>query len=268
MTRLAPEPAERQPRGKSAPEEGRADLDRNVKYSASTLLVEDDAEIGDLISRYLKANQFDVVVVMDGAAMDAALAERAFDLLILDLNLPGEDGLSICRRLRAERDLPIIIVTAQGEDVDKIVGLEMGADDYVAKPFNPRELLARIRSVLRRASAADPIEAGSARQVYRFSGWTVDLAAREVVAPVGMKVAMTGAEFDLLHALCEHPNRVLTRDQLISLTHGPTAGPFERSIDTLISRLRQKIETDVKNPKLIQTVRSEGYMFTTPVTRS
>jgi two-component system OmpR family response regulator len=268
MTRLDPETAERQPQGKSTVQEGRADQERDVKYSASTLLVEDDAEIGDLISRYLKANQFDVVVVRDGAAMDAALAERAFDLLILDLNLPGEDGLSICRRLRAERDLPIIIVTAQGEDVDKIVGLEMGADDYVAKPFNPRELLARIRSVLRRASAADPIEAGLARQVYKFSGWSVDLAAREVVAPVGMKVAMTGAEFDLLHALCEHPNRVLTRDQLISLTHGPTAGPFERSIDTLISRLRQKIETDVKNPKLIQTVRSEGYMFTTPVTRS
>ena len=268
MTRPEPETAERQPRGKSTVQEGRADQERDVKYSASTLLVEDDAEIGDLISRYLKANQFDVVVVKDGAAMDVALAERDFDLLILDLNLPGEDGLSICRRLRAERDLPIIIVTAQGEDVDKIVGLEMGADDYVAKPFNPRELLARIRSVLRRANASDPIEAGSARQVYKFSGWSVDLAAREVVAPVGMKVAMTGAEFDLLHALCEHPNRVLTRDQLISLTHGPTAGPFERSIDTLISRLRQKIETDVKNPKLIQTVRSEGYMFTTPVTRS
>ena len=268
MTRPEPETAERQPRGKSTVQEGRADQERDVKYSASTLLVEDDAEIGDLISRYLKANQFDVVVVKDGAAMDVALAERDFDLLILDLNLPGEDGLSICRRLRAERDLPIIIVTAQGEDVDKIVGLEMGADDYVAKPFNPRELLARIRSVLRRASAADPIEVGSARQVFKFSGWSVDLAAREVVAPVGMKVAMTGAEFDLLHALCEHPNRVLTRDQLISLTHGPTAGPFERSIDTLISRLRQKIETDVKNPKLIQTVRSEGYMFTTPVTRS
>jgi two-component system OmpR family response regulator len=268
MTRVGPEAARRQPCASAAADDKRADLERNVKYAASTLLVEDDAEIGELISRYLKANQFDVAVVMDGAAMDAALAERAFDLLILDLNLPGEDGLSICRRLRAERSLPIIIVTAQGEDVDKIVGLEMGADDYIAKPFNPRELLARIRSVLRRASAADPIETGSARQVYKFSGWSVDLAAREVLAPAGMKVAMTGAEFDLLHALCEHPNRVLTRDQLISLTHGPTAGPFERSIDTLISRLRQKIETDVKNPKLIQTVRSEGYMFTTQVARA
>ncbi len=246
----------------------RAEAGRNGKRVASILLVEDDAEIGDLISRYLGANQFQVLLVVDGAAMEAALAERAFDLVLLDLNLPGEDGLSICRRLRAERSLPIIIVTARGEDVDKIVGLEMGADDYVAKPFNPRELLARIRSVLRRASAADPITVGSARQIYKFSGWSVDISAREVVAPGGMKVAMTGAEFDLLHALCEHPNRVLTRDQLISLTHGPTAGPFERSIDTLISRLRQKIEIDAKSPKLIQTVRSEGYMLTSQVNRA
>lgn len=239
-----------------------------MKYAASTLLVEDDAEIGALISRYLKANQIDVVAVKDGAAMDAALAERKFDLLILDINLPGEDGLSICRRLRAEGGLPIIIVTAQGEDVDKIVGLEMGADDYVAKPFNPRELLARIRSVLRRVGAAETPCSGLRRQVYRFNGWSLDLSARELMSPQGTKIATTGAEFDLLHALCEHPNRVLTRDQLINLTHGPMAGPFERSIDTLISRLRQKIELDPKSPKFIQTVRSEGYMFSTQVAKS
>ncbi|HYA81476.1 MAG TPA: response regulator transcription factor, partial [Methylocystis sp.] len=136
------------------------------------------------------------------------------------------------------------------------------------KPFNPRELLARIRSVLRRASATETPEAGFHRQVYRFSGWILDLSARELVSPQGAKIATTGAEFDLLHALCEHPNRVLTRDQLINLTHGPMAGPFERSIDTLISRLRQKIEPEAKGPKLIQTVRSEGYMFATQVTRS
>lgn len=235
---------------------------------ASVLLVEDDAEIGDLISRYLKANQIDVAVVMDGAAMDSAMARRHFDLLLLDLNLPGEDGLTICRRVRAERSLPIIIVTAQGDDIDKIVGLEMGADDYVAKPFNPRELLARIRSVLRRAPTNDRTTDSEGWQIYRFAGWSVNISAREVVAPAGTKIAMTGAEFDLLHALCEHPNRVLTRDQLINLTHGPTSGPFERSIDTLISRLRQKIELDAKTPKLIQTVRSEGYMFSAQVTRS
>lgn len=232
------------------------------------LLVEDDSEIGELISRYLETHQIDVVLVGDGRAMDAALATRDFDLLILDLNLPGEDGLSICRRLRAERDLPIIIVTAQGEDVDRIVGLEMGADDYMVKPFNPRELLARIRSVLRRAHAAPRNGQSAGGRYYLFCGWRVDVMAHQVTAPSGMKVAMTSAEFDLLYALCERPNRVLTRDQLIDLTHGPTAGPFQRSIDVLISRLRQKLEADPKNPKFIQTVRSEGYLFAPQVVRA
>jgi two-component system, OmpR family, response regulator len=239
-----------------------------VTNTSAILLVEDDAEIGELIVRYLKAYEIEVVAVTDGNEMDRALAERRFDLLILDLNLPGENGLSLCRRVRAEKHMPIIIVTAQGEDVDKIVGLEMGADDYVVKPFNPRELLARIRSVLRRVDSSARTEEGVTRRLYLFSGWRVDIQAREVIAPAGMKVATTGAEFDLLHALCEHSNRVLTRDQLISLTHGQTSGPFERSIDVLISRLRQKLEVDPKNPKLIQTVRSEGYMFTTQVTRA
>jgi two-component system OmpR family response regulator len=233
----------------------------------TTLLVEDDAVIGELVLQYLSAHDIEVVVVTDGEAMDRVLADRCFDLLILDLNLPGESGLSICRRIRAGKGLPIIIVTAQGEDVDKIVGLEMGADDYVVKPFNPRELLARIRSVLRRSEAPIQAEQASIRQLYLFSGWSVDIFAREVSAPSGMKVAMTGAEFDLLHALCEHPNRVLTRDQLIGLTHGSKSGPFERSIDVLISRLRQKLETDPKSPRLIQTVRSEGYMFSALVIR-
>lgn len=238
-----------------------------MKNIASILLVEDDAEIGELISRYLSAHQIEVAVVMNGKAMDSALNDRVFDLLILDLNLPGEDGLSICRRVRAQLALPIIIVTAQGEDVDRIVGLEMGADDYVVKPFNPRELLARIRSVLRRTRAAPANKKSPDRNAYHFSGWCVDTLARKVIAPSGVKVAMTGAEFDLLYALCEHPNRVLTRDQLISFTHGPTTGPYERSIDVLVSRLRQKIEADPKNPKLLQTVRSEGYIFTAEVTR-
>ncbi len=239
------------------------------KASACVLVVEDDAELGELISRYLQANQMDVVVVVSGEAMDRAFSQQRFDLLILDLNLPGEDGLSICRRIRARTSLPIIMVTAQAEDVDKIVGLEMGADDYVTKPFNPRELLARIRSVLRRSvdqPAGDRRE--EPKRSYNFSGWVVDILARHVIAPSGTKIAMTGAEFDLLHALCEYPNRILSRDQLISLTHGPTAGPYERSVDTLISRLRQKLEHDPKNPQIIQTVRSEGYMFTTKVTRS
>jgi two-component system OmpR family response regulator len=172
--------------------------------------------------------------------------------------------------VHARRDLPIIIVTAQGEDVDKVVGLELGADDYIVKPFNPRELLARIRSVLRRtiASTPTPTPRSAARQLYLFGDWRIDILARQVVATSGTKLAMTGAEFDLLVALCEHPNRVLTRDQLIDLTHGRTTGPFDRSIDVLISRLRQKLEGDPKNPGLIQTVRSEGYLFTPLVTRA
>jgi two-component system, OmpR family, response regulator len=237
-----------------------------ISTGARVLLVEDDKEIGALIARYLSSNDMDVSHARDGAEMDAALCSLSFDLIILDLNLPGEDGLSICRRLRVDHNVPIIMVTARAEDVDKILGLEMGADDYLTKPFNPRELLARIRSILRRAASSEPLP--SLRQVYRFSGWALDLAARDLTAPDGAKVALTGAEFDLLHALCEHPNRVLSRDHLIGLTHGPTEGPYERSIDTLISRLRQKIEDEAKNPRLIQTVRSEGYLFSTQVTRA
>ncbi len=235
--------------------------------STRVLLVEDDAEIGELIARYLENNTMEVTAVENGAAMDAAFARQNFDVLILDLNLPGEDGFSICRRVRSSLTIPIIIVTAQGEDVDKILGLEMGADDYVVKPFNSRELLARIRAVLRRAEPQARVEEIAAGQAYIFAGWRLDLLAREVVSPSGTKVAMTGAEFDLLHALCENPNRVLTRDQLINMTHGPTSGPYERSIDVLISRLRQKIEKDAKNPMIIQTIRSEGYMLSATVSR-
>ncbi len=234
----------------------------------SILLVEDDSEINQLITQYLEKHEMDVVAVSNSEAMDQALSSRAFDLLLLDLNLPGEDGFSICRRVRAQQALPIIIVTAKAEDVDKILGLEMGADDYVVKPFNSRELLARIRAVLRRADAQNRVGATLPRQTYHFAGWRMELLSREVVSPTGIKVAMTGAEFDLLHALCENPNRVLTRDQLINLTHGPTSGPFERSVDVLISRLRQKLEKDPKNPAVILTVRSEGYMFAASVTRS
>ncbi|MGJ0532959.1 response regulator [Methylocystis sp.] len=234
----------------------------------SILIVEDDAEIGEFISLYLAAHDIETKVAANGQAMDAAFSAGAYDLLILDLNLPGEDGLSICRRVRSERRIPIIILTAQSEDIDKILGLELGADDYIVKPFNSRELLARIRAVLRRMETPNAVDGRAVRQAYLFSGWRVDVLAREVVAPCGIKVAMTGAEFDLLHALCENPHRVLTREQLINMTHGPTTGPFERSIDVLISRLRQKIEADPKKPAFIQTVRSEGYIFSTHVARA
>lgn len=235
--------------------------------SPSILLVEDDAEIGELVSLYLSNQDFEVRVVTNGGDMDEAFKTRAYDLLLLDLNLPGEDGFSICRRVRAERSIPIIILTAQGDDVDTILGLEMGADDYIVKPFNSRELLARIRAVARRSQAPNVVDEAASGQAYRFADWRVDLVTRQVYALCGIKVAMTGAEFDLLHALCENPNRILTREQLINMTHGPVTGPFERSIDVLISRLRQKIEADPKKPTLIQTVRSEGYMFAVKVSR-
>jgi len=176
--------------------------------------------------------------------------------------LPGEDGLSLCRKVRAESQMPIIMLTARGEDVDRIVGLEMGADDYLAKPFNPRELLARINAVLRRQAAALTVSAANGATALTFLGWLIDLRLRELRNPAGARVAMTSAEFDLLRTFCERPGRVLSRDSLLDLTQGRNAGSFERSIDVLVSRIRRKIETDPLEPTMIKTVRSGGYMFT------
>jgi two-component system, OmpR family, response regulator len=228
------------------------------------LVVEDDVEIGALIARYLHSKDHRVSVVSDGLAMDRLLAESRVDLIVLDLMLPGEDGLSLCRRLRAASQVPIIILTARGDDVDRIIGLEMGADDYLAKPFNPRELLARIKAVLRRGS---PVASVSTPLRLVFAGWQLDCSLRQLKDPAGTRIGLTGAEFDLLHAFCEHSGRILTRDQLIDLTHGRTMGPFDRSIDVLVSRLRQKIEHNPRNPEFIQTIRSGGYLFTPKVDR-
>jgi two-component system OmpR family response regulator len=232
------------------------------------LVVEDDHEIGMLVAKYLRTNEYRVTTAKDAREMDCALAASRIDLLVLDLNLPGEDGLSICRRLRVQGSpLPIVMLTAKGEEIDRIIGLEMGADDYLPKPFNPRELLARIRSVLRRRTReAESI--GDARvQVFSFAGWQLNVTVRELLSPEGAKVAVTGAELDLLHAFCERPGRVLSRDQLLDLTQGRFGGPYERSIDVLVSRLRHKIEPDPKEPEIIKTVRSGGYLFTPRVER-
>jgi two-component system OmpR family response regulator len=201
------------------------------------LVVEDDTEISKLVSRFLRANDLRVSTVSDGRGMDRALGDGRIDLVVLDVMLPGEDGLSICRRLRAASSVPVIMLTAKAEEIDRIIGLEIGADDYLTKPFNPRELLARIRAVLRRGAAA----------------------------AAGARVALTGAEFDLLLVLCDRPRRVLSREQLIDLTQGRAAAPFGRSIDVLVSRLRQKLEKIPKDPTLIQTIRSGGYMFSAEV---
>lgn len=228
------------------------------------LVVEDDIEIGNLVARHLRANNYSVSVAGHGGEMDRLLGDRRVDLIILDLMLPGEDGLSLCRRIRMTSQVPIIMLTARSEDIDRIIGLEMGADDYLAKPFNPRELLARIRAVLRRGPITGPISGGMQRTM-TFAGWELDCSLRQLRDPNGTQINITGAEFDLLHAFCEHSGRVLTRDQLLDLTRGHVAGPFDRSVDVLVSRLRQKIEHNSRSPVLIQTIRSGGYRFTPKV---
>jgi two-component system OmpR family response regulator len=233
--------------------------------SPNILVVEDDSETRALIAKYLGANDCNVTTAIDGREMARAMADHRVDLLILDVMLPGEDGLSLCRKVRSQSQLPIIMLTARGEDIDRIIGLEMGADDYLAKPFNPRELLARINAVLRRQAAAQAISATNGATALTFVGWRIDLRLRELRNPAGARVAVTGAEFDLLRTFCEHPGRVLSRDSLLDLTQGRNAGAFERSIDVLVSRIRRKIEPDPQEATLIKTVRSGGYVFTPTV---
>jgi two-component system OmpR family response regulator len=233
--------------------------------SPNILVVEDDRETRTLIANYLRANSCYVTTAGDGREMTRAMVDRRVDLLILDVMLPGEDGLSLCRKVRAESQTPIIMLTARGEDVDRIVGLEMGADDYLAKPFNPRELLARINAILRRQAAARTVSAIEDASVLCFLGWRIDLRLRELRNPEGARVAMTSAEFDLLQTFCERPGRVLSRDSLLDLTQGRNAGSFERSIDVLVSRIRRKIEPDPQDASIIKTIRSGGYMFTPKV---
>jgi two-component system, OmpR family, response regulator len=233
--------------------------------SPNILVVDDDRETRSLIAKYLRGNSCNVAVATDGREMVRAMADHRVDLLILDVMLPGEDGLSLCRKVRAESQVPIIMLTARGEDVDRILGLEMGADDYLAKPFNPRELLARINAVLRRHATAQTASAINGATALTFLGWRIDFRLRELRNPAGARVAMTSAEFDLLRTFCERPGRVLSRDSLLDLTQGRNAGSFERSIDVLVSRIRRKIEPDPQDATMIKTVRSGGYMFTPAV---
>jgi two-component system OmpR family response regulator len=233
-----------------------------VRATPNILVVEDDRETRTLIAKYLRTNACNVATAADGREMTRAMTDHRVDLLILDVMLPGEDGLSLCRKVRAESQVPIIMLTARGEDVDRIVGLEMGADDYMPKPFNPRELLARINAVLRRQQVARNASSIEGASALSFQGWHIDLRLRELRNPEGARVAMTSAEFDLLRTFCERPGRVLSRDSLLDLTQGRNAGSFERSIDVLVSRIRRKIEPDPQEATLIKTVRSGGYVFT------
>jgi len=228
------------------------------------LVVDDDREIRDLLSRFLIKHGLRVSSAKDGVEMNRLLETSAIDLVVLDVMMPGEDGLTLCRKLRATSTLPVIMLTAMGEDTDRIVGLEMGADDYLPKPFNPRELLARVKAVLRRAQAVSAPKAASG-DVLRFEGWLLDLGSRRLCREGGEDVILSTGEWELLHAFVTHPRRVLSRDQLLDLARGRSAVPFDRSIDIQVMRLRRKIEVDPSDPKLIKTVRGGGYVFAAEV---
>jgi two-component system OmpR family response regulator len=229
------------------------------------LVVDDDAEIRALLGEYLERNGFRVSLAVDGREMRRALEQTRPDIVVLDVMLRGEDGLALCRDLRARSTLPVIMLTAKVDEIDRIVGLEMGADDYLPKPFNPRELLARIKGILRRTRALPPARA-EARRV-RFGDWLLDLVARQLVAADGVVIALSSAEFRLLSAFVEHPNRLLSRNQLMDLTLGRDGVPVDRSIDVQVSRLRTRLRDDAREPRLIKTVRSEGYVLAVPVER-
>jgi len=230
------------------------------------LIVDDDREIRGLLAQYLEKHEFRTTAVADGREMRRVLERSHVDLVVLDVMLPGEDGLTLCRELRSRSQLPIIMLTARGEDVDRIVGLELGADDYVPKPFNPRELLGRIKAVLRRAAHAprDPIP--ESVRGFSFGDWRLDTVTRTLTDSAGRKVALSGAEYRLLAVLLAAGNRVLTRAQLTELLRGRDADPFDRSIDVRVSRLRQILGDDARAPQIIKTVYGEGYVIGVSVT--
>jgi two-component system OmpR family response regulator len=229
------------------------------------LIVDDDPDIRMLLAEYLENNGCHTATAADGDAMWRALGEKKIDLIVLDLNLPGKDGLTLCRELRVKSDLPVIMLTARDATLDRIVGLEMGADDYLGKPFEPRELLSRIRTVLRRIQA--PREQAAEPEQLRFAGWTLDITARHLINPQGVIVSLSSSEFRLLKIFATHANHVLNRDQILNMTQGRDADPFDRSIDLQVSRLRQKLGEDARTPQLIKTVRNEGYVLAAQVTR-
>jgi two-component system, OmpR family, response regulator len=235
-----------------------------MEHSPHILVAEDDADIRRLVADFLRQNGYRVQTARDGREARRILGVSRIDLLILDIVMPQEDGLSLCRKIRAESSVPIILLTARGSEVERVEGLETGADDYLTKPFSVHELLARIRAILRRSRAVARSRPDRRRAVLRFADFILDLGARRLQSADGAAVPLTRGEFDLLVAFCEHPNRILTRDQLASLT-GKAAAALERSIDLQVSRLRRKIEQDPKDPLLLQTVHAGGYIFTPEV---
>jgi two-component system OmpR family response regulator len=229
------------------------------------LIVDDDRDIRDLLSEYLHKQGYRISVAADGRAMRSMMSRTVPDLIILDLMLPGEDGLVLCREIRAQSDIPILMLTARSDEVDRIVGLEMGADDYLAKPFSPRELVARIKSILRRSRALPSNLKPDQAKLFHFAGWTLDISTRNLLSPDGISIALSGTDFKLLRIFLDHPNRVLNRDQLIDLTQSRDAGPFDRSIDLQVSRLRRRLNDPPKDPAIIKTARGEGYVLAAEV---
>jgi DNA-binding response OmpR family regulator len=229
------------------------------------LIVDDQKEICEVVQEYLSGEGYKVSVAHDGPAMRRVMQQARIDLVILDLMLPGEDGLTLARGLRDESNVGIIILTGRGETVDRIIGLEMGADDYLPKPFHLRELLARVKSVLRRVAGRSKDKPAAQRHKAKFAGWNLDLATRELLSPAGAEVRLTTGEFDLLAAFVNNANQVLSRDRLLDLARNREAGPFDRTIDVQVGRLRRKLEEDPERPTMIKTVRGTGYIFTPTV---
>lgn len=229
------------------------------------LVVDDHRQIRDAVTRYLEKNGMRATSARDAVDMDAKLANGKYDLIVLDVMMPGEDGLSVCRRLSASGSVPILMLTALGEETDRIVGLEIGADDYLAKPFNPRELVARIKAILRRSTKAEPYAGTLSGRRIAFAHWIIDTDSRVLSNEDGEQIDLTSAEFKLLTVLLERPRFVLSRDQLLDLTAGRAASVFDRTIDNQISRLRRKIELDPSRPRIVTTVRGGGYCLAADV---
>lgn len=229
------------------------------------LVVDDDTDVLDLLRRYFTGQGFEVSTAENGAGMRDTIARTTVDLVLLDLGLPGEDGFELTRQLRKSWNGALIIITGRGESVDRVVGLELGADDYVTKPFDLRELLARVRSVLRRAAPGAGAAGEASEVAFRFGNFLLIPQSRTLRTTSGETIALTTGEYDLLRVLVEHPNRVLSRDELMEHIHGRNAGPFDRAIDVQIGRLRRKIESDPANPELIKSVRGAGYLFSARV---
>jgi two-component system OmpR family response regulator len=228
-------------------------------------IVDDHRDIRDLVGKYLHRHGYRTALAENAAAFRRLMERNAFDLVVLDVMMPGEDGLSLCRYLRESTQLPVIMLTAMAEETDRIVGLELGADDYLSKPFNPRELLARIKAVLRRVQSLPPQRGQLKAKELRFDRWALNVGRRELIDPDGLTVPLSTAEFRLLSVFLDHAGLVLSRDQLLDLTVGRSAEPFDRAIDNQVSRLRKKIETDPKSPALIKTHWGGGYSFSAEV---